>query len=136
LNKNNDEIFNLQMKYINDLINDSNQKNKKFIIGDILLFICVCLFNGLNYFIFNNPKNFISLHKSRTDYCQNKKYYNSINVLKPTNYDIKKENLIKFKEEIELPKINNDTDDDNDNENDNIIDNNKDEEENNLTTEN
>ena len=138
LNKNNDEIFNLQMKYINDLLNGSNQKNKKFIIGDILLFICVCLFNGLNYFIFNNPKNFINLHKSRTDYCQNKKYYNSINVLRPTNYDIKKENLIKFKEEIELPKINNDTDDDNenDNENDNIIDNNKDEEENNLTTDN
>lgn len=129
-NKSNDEIFNLQMKYIHGLISDSNGKNKKFIFGDILIFICICLFNALNYFIFNNPKSYISKHKNKTDYCQNRKFYNSINVLKPTNFDIKKENLIKFKEEIELPKINNEKEDDN------IIDNTKDEEENNLTTEN
>ena len=131
-NQNNDHIFNLQMKYINDIIDVTGKKNKKFIIGDILIFICACLFIGLNYFIFNNPKNFISLHKNRIDYSQNKKYYNSINVLKPTNYDIKKENLIKFQEEIELPKINSNTD----YYNNNIIDNNKDEEEKILTNEN
>ncbi len=129
-NKNNDEIFNLQMKYIHKLIYDLNGKNKKFIFGDILIFICICLFNALNFFIFNNPKNYISKHKNKTDYYQNRKFYNSINVLKPTNFDIKKENLIKFKEEIELPKINKDKEDDN------IIDKTKDEEENNLTTEN
>ncbi len=84
----------------------------------------------MNFFIFNNPKNYISKHKNKTDYYQNRKFYNSINVLKPTNFDIKKENLIKFKEEIELPKINKDKEDDN------IIDKTKDEEENNLTTEN
>ena len=134
LNKNNDEIFNLQMKYINDIINDSKRKNNKIIIGNILIFILVCLFNVINYFIFNNPKNFILKNKGKIDYCQDKKYYNSINLLKPTSFDLKKENSLNFKEEIELPKISNEIDNDND-ETDNIIDNNKDEEESNLTTE-
>ena len=134
LNKNNDEIFYLQMKYINDIINDSKRKNNKIIIGNILIFILVCLFNVINYFIFNNPKNFILKNKGKIDYCQDKKYYNSINLLKPTSFDLKKENSLNFKEEIELPKINNEIDNDND-ETDNIIDNNKDEEESNLTTE-
>ena len=75
-------------------------------------------------------------YKGKIDYGQDKKYYNSINLLKPTSFDLKKENSINLKEEIELPRINNEIDSDNDNdENDNIIDNNKDEEESNLTTE-
>ena len=136
LNKNNDEIFNLQMKYINDIINDSKWKNNKIIIGNILIFILLGLFNFINYFVFNNPKNFILKYKGKIDYGQDKKYYNSINLLKPTSFDLKKENSINLKEEIELPRINNEIDSDNDNdENDNIIDNNKDEEESNLTTE-
>jgi len=135
LKKNNDEIFNLQMKYINDLINDSKGKNNKIIIGNIIIFILVGLFNSINYFIFNNPKNFILKYKGKIDYNQDKKYYNSINLLKPTSFDLKKENSINLKEEIELPKINNEIDNDNDeDEIDNIIDNNKDEEESNLTT--
>ena len=136
LNKNNDEIFNLQMKYINDIINDSKWKNNKIIIGNILIFILLGLFNFINYFVFNNPKNFILKYKGKIDYGQDKKYYNSINLLKPTSFDLKKENSINLKEEIELPRINNEIDSDNDNdENDNIIDSNKDEEESNLTTE-
>ena len=125
---NNDEIFNLQIKYINSLINSSINKNIKIIIGDILIGICVGIFNILNYFYFNNPKNNILKFKNRTDYCQNKKFYNSINVLKPTSFDIKKENLIKSKEEIELPRINNEKSEEN------IIDDSNDEEENNLTS--
>ena len=125
---NNDEIFNLQIKYINSLINSSINKNIKIIIGDILIGICVGIFNILNYFYFNNPKNNILKFKYRTDYCQNKKFYNSINVLKPTSFDIKKENLIKSKEEIELPRINNEKSEEN------IIDDSNDEEENNLTS--
>ena len=134
LNKNNDEIFNLQMKYIHDIINDSKEKNNKIIIGNILIFILVVLFNVINYCIFNNPKNFILKYKGKIDYSQDKKYYNSINLLKPTSFDLKKENSLIFNEEIELPKINNEIDNDND-EIENIIDNNKDEEESNLTTE-
>jgi hypothetical protein len=134
LNKNNDEIFNLQMKYIHDIINDSKEKNNKIIIGNILIFILVVLFNVINYCIFNNPKNFILKYKGKIDYNQDKKYYNSINLLKPTSFDLKKENSLIFNEEIELPKINNEIDNDND-EIENIIDNNKDEEESNLTTE-
>ena len=126
MNQNNDKIFNLQMKYINDIINDSKGKNNKSIIGDILLIVCVSLFNIFNYCIFNNPKQNILKYKGKTDYCPNKKNYNSINVLKPTSFDIKNDNLLNYKEEIELPKINNE----------NLNDNIKDEEENNLTTEN
>ena len=94
---NNDEIFNLQIKYINNLVNMSRKKNIKIIIGDILIGICIGMFNILNYCYFNNPKNNILKNKNKTDYCQNKKFYNSINVLKPTSFDIKKENLIKTK---------------------------------------
>ena len=133
LNKNNDKIFNLQMEYIYDIINESKNKINRVIIGDILLFICVGLFNILNYFIFNNPKNFLLKYKNnKTNYYQNKKCYNSINVLKPTSsFDIKNENLLKCKEEIELPKISNEKEDEK------MIDNNKDdEEENNLTNDN
>lgn len=126
-NDNNDKIFNLQMEYIDRNINESKRKNYKSIVGDVLIFICVGLFNILNYCIFNNPKNFILKYKGKTDYCPNKKNYNSINVLKPTSFDIKKENLLKFKEEIELPKIN-------ENENDSNNSKDEDEEENNLTT--
>ena len=126
---NNEIIFNLQMKYINSLINNSISKNIKVIIGDILIGICVGMFNILNYFYFNNPKNNILKFKNKTDYCQNKKFYNSINALKPTSFDIKKENLIKIKEEIELPRINSKK-----NEENNIIDDSNDEEENNLTS--
>jgi hypothetical protein len=124
------------MKYIHDIINDSKEKNNKIIIGNILIFILVVLFNVINYCIFNNPKNFILKYKGKIDYSQDKKYYNSINLLKPTSFDLKKENSLIFNEEIELPKINNEIDNDNDNDEiENIIDNNKDEEESNLTTE-
>ena len=124
----NDETFNLQIKYINSLIHSSINKNIKIILGDILISICVGMFNFLNYFYFNNPKNNILKFKNKTDYCQNKKFYNSINVLKPTSFDIKKENLIKIKEEIELPRINSE------NNEENIIDDSNDEEENNNLT--
>ena len=135
-NKDNDQNFNLQMKYISDVISDLGGRNIKIIVGNICIFILVLLFNIVNYFIFNNPKQFILKYKGRTDYNQDKKYYNSINVLKPTSLDVKNENLLKFKEEIELPKIEGE-DNNNDDENENIIGNSKDdEEENNLTTEN
>ena len=61
LNKNNDEIFNLQMKYIHDIINDSREKNIKIIIGNISIFIILGLFNVINYFIFNNKKIYIEI---------------------------------------------------------------------------
>ena len=124
---NKDEIFNLQINYIKSLIKDSRKKNYKNIIGDILLFFCVGIFNILNYCYFNNPKRNILKYKSKTDYRENNKFFNSINVLKPTSFDIKKQNLMKFKEEIELPKI------DNEKNEENFMDISKDEEENNLT---
>ena len=130
LNQDNDAIFNLQMKYINKIINDSNERNTKNIWGNVLIFIFICIFNYANHFIFNNPKKSILKYKNENNSSRNNKYYNSINVLKPASYDIKKSNLVKFKEEIELPKINNDKEDKD------IFDNDKDEEENNLTTEN
>ena len=129
LNKNNDEIFNLQMKYINEKINDSEKRNIKSIWGNVLLFICICIFNCVNHFIFNNPKKSILKYKKENDFERNKKYYNSINILKPTSYDIKRDDLNKFKEEIELSKINNEKKDED------IFDNDKYEEDNNLTTE-
>lgn len=127
---NNDKknIFNLQIKYMKNIIIQSKRNNIKNIIGNVLLIIWVGLFNGINYYYFNNPKKYII---NKIDYGDNKKYYNSINVLKPASFDIKKENFIKYKEEIELPKINNEKDN-KENIND---DSNDDEEENNLTTE-
>ena len=63
-------------------------------------------------------------------YSQNKKIYNSINVLKP--FEDKKESRLKHKKEIELSKINSINEEDNDN---NIINNTKDDEEDILTNE-
>ena len=127
-NTDNNDIFKLQIKYIKSIINECKRKNIKNTIGNILLIIFVGIFNFLNYYYFNNPKKY---KKNKIDYGDNKKYYNSINVLKPTSFDIKKENLIKFKEEIELPKINNEK-----NNKENFIeDSNDDEEDNNLTHE-
>ena len=126
-NNDNNNIFNLQIKYIKSLINQSKENNIRSIIGNILLIICVSIFNGINYYYFNNPKKY---NKNKIDFGDNRKFYNSINVLKPASFDIKKENLIKYKEEIELPKI---TDEKSDKENNDDV--NDDEEENNLTTE-
>ena len=91
----------------------------------------IILFDIINCCIFNNPNNRLVKMKNNIDYyLQNKKIYNSINVLKP--FEDKKERHQKHKKEIELSKINNINEDDNGN---NIINNTKDDEEDILTNE-
>ena len=127
----NDKTFNEQIKYINDIISDSKNINKKNIIGICIMAFLIILFDIINCCIFNNPNNRLIKIKNNIDYyLQNKKIYNSINVLKP--FEDKKESHMKLKKEIELSKINNINEDNNDN---NIINNTKDDEEDILTNE-
>ena len=127
----NDETFNEQIKYINNIISESKKINKKNIIGICLMAFLIILFDIINCCIFNNPNNRLVKMKNNIDYyLQNKKIYNSINVLKP--FEDKKESHQKHKKEIELSKINNINEDDN---GDNIINNTKDDEEDILTNE-
>ena len=128
-NNNNDEIFNNQLKYIDDIINDSKNINIKNIVGICLIIFLIIFFDVINYCVFNNPNNRIIKTKRNIDYYfQNKKIYNSINVLKP--FEEKKENKIKIKKEIELSKIDNNISEDDDN----IKNNSNDEEENDILT--
>ena len=84
-------------KYYNDEKNDtifrgqlseSNNKNEKIFIYNFLIIILLILISILNYFIFDNPRKknqHINLNEKNT------KIFSSINVLKPTNLDIKKD---------------------------------------------
>ena len=128
-NDKNDEIFNNQLKYIDDIINNSKNINIKNIVGICLINFLIFFFDVINFCIFNNPNNSIIKTKRNINYYfQNKKIYNSINVLKP--FEEKKENKIKFKKEIELSKINNINSEDDDN----IKNSSNDEEENDILT--
>ena len=132
INESNDKIFNSQLKYINDIINDSKNKNFKNIVGTGIIIFLILIFDILNCCIFNNPNNRLIKNKINIDnYFQNKKIFNSINVLKPFEDKKDKEKYIKFKKEIELSKINT-INDDNDEE-ENNINNSKSEEEDILT---
>ena len=133
----NDKIFNAQIKYINDIIINSKNINNKNIIGISLIIFLIILFDLINCCIFNNPNNIIFRTKKNIDYyhLQNKKIYNSINVLKP--FEEQKENKLKFKKEIELSKIssiNNDDNDDEEEDESNIINNSKSGEEEDILT--
>ena len=128
-NNNNDTIFNSQIKYINDIINEIKEINKKNIIGICIMILLIIIFNLINFCIFNNPNNHLLKNKDNSVYyLKNKKIYNSINVLKP--FEDKKEGNLKHKKEIELSKICDINDEENEN---NIINNTKDEEDNMLT---
>ena len=128
-NNNKDNIFISQIKYIDEIINKSKVINMKNIYGIIAMIFFIILFDILNCCIFNNPRNHLEKMKKNKDYyLENKKIYNSINVLKP--FEDKKISHSKFKREIELSKINNFSDDENEND---IINNAKDEEEDILT---
>ena len=128
-NNNNDSIFNSQIKYINDIINEIKEINKKNIIGICIMILLIIIFNLINFCIFNNPNNHLLKNKDNSVYyLKNKKIYNSINVLKP--FEDKKEGNLKHKKEIELSKICDINDEENEN---NIINNTKDEEDNMLT---
>ena len=132
INESNDKIFNSQLKYINDIINDSKNKNFKNIVGIGIIIFLILIFDILNCCIFNNPNNRLIKNKINIDnYFRNKKIFNSINVLKPFEDKKDKEKYIKFKKEIELSKINT-INDDNDEE-ENNINNSKSEEEDILT---
>ena len=132
-NNHNDKIFNAQIKYINDIINDSKNINFKNLVGISIIIFLILFFDLINCCIFNNPNNRIIKTKRSIDYyLQNKKIYNSINVLKP--FEGKKENNLKHKKEIELSKIKSINSDDDDDDN-NIINTSKDEEEDILTNE-
>ena len=75
-NKNNDEIFNNQLKYIDDIINDSKYINIKNIFGICLITFLIIFFDIINFCIFNNPNNRIIKTKRNIDYYfQNKKIY-------------------------------------------------------------
>ena len=129
--ENNDKTFNAQIKYISDIIDKSKKINLKNIIGICIMIFLIILFDIINCCIFNNPNNRLVKMKNNIDYySQNKKIYNSINVLKP--FEDKKESRLKHKKEIELSKINSINEEDNDN---NIINNTKDDEEDILTNE-
>ena len=132
--ENNDKIFNAQIKYINDIIINYKKINMKNIIGISSIILLIILFDIINCCIFNNPNNIIFRTKKSIDYyhIQNKKIYNSINVLKP--FEEKKENKLKFKKEIELSKINSINNDDDDEDDSNIINNSKSEEEESILT--
>ena len=106
----------------------------KNIIGICSIIFLIILFDIINCCIFNNPNNIIFRTKKSIDYyhIQNKKIYNSINVLKP--FEEKKENKLKFKKEIELSKINSINNDDDDKDDSNIINNSKSGEEESILT--
>ena len=126
-----DKTFNAQIQYISDIIKESKNINLKNIIGICIMIFLIILFDIINCCIFNNPNNRLVKMKNNIDYySQNKKIYNSINVLKP--FEDKKESSLKHKKEIELSKINSINEEDNDN---NIINNTKDDEEDILTNE-
>ena len=98
----NDAIFRGQLKYIEKILNDANNKNGKIFIYNFLVIVLSILIIILNYFIFNNPGK----KNQQTNLNEkNSKIFSSINVLKPTNFDLKKDKLIKFNEEIELSKM-------------------------------
>ena len=129
-NDKNDNTYRAQIKYINEIIIESKDLNLKNIIGISIIAFLIILFDIVNCFIFNNPNSRLVKKKNNNDYyLQNKKIYNSINVLKP--FEDKTETKLKHKKEIELSKINSINDD---NEN-NIINNSKDDEEDILTNE-
>ena len=84
----NDTIFRGQLKYIEKNLSESNNKNEKIFIYNFLIIILLILISILNYFIFDNPRKknqHINLNEKNT------KIFSSINVLKPTNLDIKKD---------------------------------------------
>ena len=117
---NNDKIFNAQIKYINEIIINSKNINTKNIMGICSIIFLIILFDIINCCIFNNPNNIFFRTKKNIDYyhLQNKKIYNSINVLKP--FEEKKESKLKFKKEIELSKISNINNDDDEDDTNNI----------------
>ena len=123
-NKNNDKIFNGQLKYIDDIINESKNINLKNIIGISTILFLIIIFDFINCCLFNNPSCHLKKVKNNADYfLKNKKIYNSINVLKP--FEDTKESKFNNKKEIELSKINAISDEDSD---DNIINKKSDEE--------
>ena len=123
-NKNNDKIFNGQLKYIDDIINESKNINLKNIIGISSILFLIIIFDFINCCLFNNPSCHLKKVKNDADYfLKNKKIYNSINVLKP--FEDTKESKFNNKKEIELSKINAISDEDSD---DNIINKKSDEE--------
>ena len=123
-NKNNDKIFNGQLKYIDDIINESKNINLKNIIGISTILFLIIIFDFINCCLFNNPSCHLKKVKNNADYFfKNKKIYNSINVLKP--FEDTKESKFNNKKEIELSKINAISDEDSD---DNIINKKSDEE--------
>ena len=130
-NNSKDAILNDQLKYIDDIINETKIINMKNIIGINIMLFLIIIFDFINCCVFNNPSCHLKKVKNNADYfLKNKKIYNSINVLKP--FEETKESRLKNKKEIELSKINTINDEDSDN---NIINNTKEDEEDILTNE-